>query len=317
MQRPSVAGRGALVAVVAVATALSLTACGGNTPSAAPSVEASSVKLHVVASFYPLQFIVNRIGGDRVHVSNLTPAGAEPHDLELTADDTARLQDADLVVYLSGFSSAVDDAVDSVAGDHAFDVATFADLDLSYRQIDGGRQSGTSSTDPHFWLDPVRLANVADQVAGRMAELDRDDSGLYGANASSLRADLLALDNDFTAGLAHCANRTIVTTHNAFGYLADRYGMTQVGITGLTPEDEPSPQQLARATDFVEANNVHTIYFETLISPSIADTLAAETGAKTAVLDPLEGLSSTSAGSDYLEIMRANLGNLREGQPCA
>src|SRR3954453_22500835 len=138
-----------------VATALLLVACADDSVTTS-SATAATDAFQVVASFYPLQFIVERIGGARVHVSNLTPAGAEPHDLEMTADDTARLQDADLVVYLSGFSSAVDDAVDSVAGDHAFDVATFADLDLTYRQNEDGEQTG-SSIDPHFWLDPTRL----------------------------------------------------------------------------------------------------------------------------------------------------------------
>src|SRR5215207_1909970 len=179
--------------IAIAAAALLVASCGHDTPTTSSS-PAVSPTLRVVASFYPLQFIVERIGGARVHVSNLTPSGAEPHDLEMTADDTAALQDTDLVVYLSGFSSAVDDAVDAVARDHAFDVATFADLDLTYQQIEDGEQNDSSSTDPHFWLDPTRLANVADQVAGRMAEIDPDGAGAFTANAARLREDLVALD---------------------------------------------------------------------------------------------------------------------------
>jgi zinc transport system substrate-binding protein len=281
------------------------------------STGAGGTEIEVIASFYPLQYVVERIGGDLVHVRNLTPAGAEPHDLEITADDTARMQDADLVVYLSGFSPAVDDTVDAVARGHAFDAAAFADLTLTYTPIEEGESSDEQVTDPHFWLDPTRLANVADQIAGRLAELDTTKSDTFVANAGALRRDLESLDHGYANGLANCANGSIVTSHNAFGYLADRYGLTQVGITGLTPEDEPSPQDLAAVTDFVKDHDVTTIYYETLVSPDIAETVAAETGAAVDVLDPIEGLSDTSRGADYPAIMRSNLETLRRDQHCA
>jgi zinc transport system substrate-binding protein len=271
----------------------------------------------VVASFYPLEFVVGRVGGDRVAVTNLTPAGAEPHDLELTPGDIAGLADADLVVYLAGLSPAVDEAVEAEAEDRAFEVGEFADLALTYTPIEEGvAERDERGTDPHFWLDPIRLADVADAIAGRLGEADPDGVESFSTNAASLRGELESLDGEFRAGLESCENRDVVTSHNAFGYLADRYGLVQVGITGLTPEEEPTPADLAAVIEFVREHDVRTIYYETLVSPAIAETVADETGAATAVLDPIEGLSDESAGSDYFTVMRANLASLQAGQSC-
>ena len=273
------------------------------------TIEAGTID--VVAAFYPLEFVSERVGGDAVSVANLTPVGAEPHELELSARDAGHLQDADLVVYLSGFAPALDDAIHDV-GAHAFDVADAADLD---RNVDG--EGGDGSIDPHFWLDPMRLAAVGDAVAAEFGMLSPDRAEEFASNAAELRDDLDQLDDEFRVGLGSCASTSLVTSHEAFGYLAARYGLTQVGIVGLSPDTEPSPATLAGVADFVEANDVTTIYYETLVDPSIADTVAAETGADTAVLDPLEGLSDPSSGADYLTVMRANLATLRHGQQCA
>jgi len=312
MHRPTIA----LFACVAILTPLS---CGSDAPSAGGRSGGEAGRtIDVVASFYPLQYVVERVGGAHVSVENLTPSGAEPHELELTARDTAALSDADLVVYLRGFAPSVDDGVDDVADDHSVDVADAADLSLTYTPIEEGEQNTdeANTRDPHFWLDPTRLEAVATAVADRLGTIDPADAAEFTANAAALAADLQQLDGEYRTGLATCANTVIVTSHNAFGYLAQRYGMTQMGITGLTPEDEPSPGDLAAVTDFVNAHHVTTIYYETLVSPAIADTVAAETGAKTEVLDPIEGLSDTSQGADYFAVMRANLANLRVGQDC-
>lgn len=274
-------------------------------------------RFDIQASFYPLQWIAEQVGGDLVTVSSLTPAGAEPHDLELSPQDVAAISDADLVVYLSDFQAAVDDAVAQEAQDSAFDAADHTDLDLTYTPIEEGRSSNGRSTDPHFWLDPMKLADVADGLATRLGEIDSGHASQFAANAAILRTELERLDADLRVGLADCENDDFVTSHNAFGYLARAYGLTQVGITGLTPEEEPSASSLAEVAAFVEEHDVQTIYFETLISPSIAETVAAEAGVDTAVLDPIEGLTDNSAGSDYLEVMRANLAALRAGQPCS
>lgn len=298
--------------------AIGLSGCGSGTAPAAGGGGGGGGKLPVVASFYPLQYIAERIGGDRVNVTSLTKPGAEPHDLELTPQDVAGLADTGLVVYLKGFQPAVDTAVSSQAADKAFDASTSANLDLTYTPIEAGKQvdAEAGSTDPHFWLDPVRLQAVATALAARMTQAQPAAKDVFATNLAALSSDLRALDGEFSTGLANCANKDLVTSHNAFGYLSERYGMTQVGITGLTPDGEPDTGQLAKVTDFVRANKVHTIYYETLISPAIAKTVASETGAATEVLDPIEGLNDRSQGRDYLAVMRANLANLERGQPC-
>jgi zinc transport system substrate-binding protein len=305
-------GRVALLAA-ATTTLLALAACGSGATGSG-----SDGRLRITASFYPLQYLAERIGGADVEVTSLTKPGAEPHDLELTPRDVAGLSTSSLVVYLKGFQPAVDDAVRTDGPKSVFDASPPADLSLTYTPIEGGQTQSnqTRSPDPHFWLDPVRLQAVASALATQMEQLAPKDAAAFGTNAAALHADLVALDSDLRPGLAHCQNKDLVTSHNAFGYLAQRYGLTQVGITGLTPEAEPNPRELAGVTAFVRQNQVRTIYYETLVSPSIADTVARETGARTEVLDPIEGLSSRSQGSTYLEVMRSNLRNLRQGQPC-
>jgi zinc transport system substrate-binding protein len=268
--------------------------------------------------FYPLAYVAQRVGGDAVVVSSLTNPGAEPHDLELTPGDISSVADAGAVLYVRGFQAAVDKAVDQEGRGHVFDAYDAARLTLTYTPIEGGKvQTGsTGAPDPHFWLDPTRLADVADAFAGYLARVDPARASTFTTNSQVLRRDLTALDQDFRSGLKSCMNKDLVTSHNAFGYLGQRYGLTQVAITGLDPEQEPSAGDLAQVTEYVRSHHVRTIYYETLVSPSIARTLAQETGARTAVLDPIEGLTPQSAGTDYLQVMRSNLAALRAGQPC-
>jgi zinc transport system substrate-binding protein len=286
---------------VAAALALVLAGCGGSSP--AGSGEGGPVQ--VAASFYPLQWVTAQVAGEHAEVSSLTPPGAEPHDLELGPRQVATIGEADLVVYLDGFQPAVDEAVAQEAGDSALDVTDPADL------VETG-----GTVDPHFWLDPTRLADVADAVGQRLGEVDPARAAAFTDGAAEVRAELEALDAELAEGLAGCAGSDLVTSHTAFGYLAARYDMEQVGITGLSPESEPSPKALAEVADFVADNDVRTIYSEALVSPEVARTLARETGVQTAVLDPLEGLSSESSGEDYLSVMRANLAVLQVGQAC-
>jgi zinc transport system substrate-binding protein len=309
---------------LAVVGLLALTACSGTSgdgAGAAPAGSSGSVPagpITVVTSFYPLEYLVERVGGSAVEVTNLAALGAEPHDLELTPKDVARIAEADQVVYLSGFQPAVDDAVAAQAADTSWDVAAAADLSLTYTPIEEGSTATdeAGSTDPHFWLDPTRYAQVAEALADEFSALSPPDAEDFAANAAAVTAELTALDAEWSAATGTCVSRDLVTSHNAFGYLAERYGFVQRGITGLTPEDEPSPQALAATADFVRANDVAIIYYETLVSPAIAQTVAAETGASTAVLDPIEGLSAESAGTDYFAIMRTNLATVVAGQSC-
>ncbi|GAA2240704.1 zinc ABC transporter substrate-binding protein [Promicromonospora sukumoe] len=289
----------------------------------------------VLASFYPLQYVAQQIGGDLVTVDNLTPPAAEPHDLELSPAQVREIGTADLVVYLSGFQAAVDEGVESRAPEHVVDAADAAGLVEHAGTEEEGHEGETEeehaehaeegdghdhgATDPHFWLDPSRLAAVGQAVADELAAVDPEHADEYAAGALRLGEQLDALDQEMADGLAACQGATLVTSHAAFGYLADRYALEQVGISELDPEAEPSPARLREIGDVVRANGVTTLYSETLVSPKVTETLASDLGVDTAVLDPLEGLSedASAAGDDYVSVMRANLAALEEGLVCA
>lgn len=307
---------------LAVAALLGVAGCAHRS-----SDGAADGRLTVVTSFYPLQFVAERVGGPLVHVASLTRPGAEPHDIELTPRDVARLQDADVVVYLRGFQPAVDQAVDAhTDGQHVLNVAPMAQLERvdehavlgdPHAQGEHTDHDDHGTFDPHFWLDPTRLADVARAVAEALDQADPSGHQTFAAGAAALVHDLHELDDEYQRGLATCASRDLVTSHSAFGYLAQRYGLHQVGITGLAPEAEPDPRSLAEVSAFARSHHVRTIYYETLVSPAVARTVARETGATTSVLDPLEGIDETSAGRSYLEVMRHNLDTLRRGQSCS
>jgi zinc transport system substrate-binding protein len=280
--------------------------------------------LQVLAGFYPLEWAAERVGGERISVAALTPPGGEPHDLELTPRDVASVEDADLLVYLAGFQPALDEAAEAVGGDSVWDAGSAADLlaGAEHEHEDEGAEEhehdhGDDVVDPHFWLDPVRLADVGDALAEQLTDLDPEGADTFTANAAALRADLEALDAEMRAGLANCAVDTVVTAHEAFGYLADRYGLEVVGINGLSPSQEPAPAQLAAISRLVAERGVTTVYTEALVDPAVARTVATEAGVRTAVLDPVEGLTDESPGDDYLAVMRSNLATLQEGQSCS
>ncbi|MBK9476242.1 MAG: zinc ABC transporter substrate-binding protein [Tetrasphaera sp.] len=293
---------------VAVVTAAALLALGGC--SGAPSQTPGAGRLDVVAAFYPLAYAVERVGGEHVTVASLTKPGAEPHDVELTPKDLASLTSARLVVYLTGFQPAVDDAVAATAQTPSLDVSTAAALTAAAGEPGGAK-------DPHFWLDPQRYREVVSAVADRLAELDAAHAAAYRANAAAFGTELTALDAEFTAGLRTCESRDLVTSHAAFGYLTERYDFTQRSIAGLSPDAEPDAASMTSIVAAVRAQGVRTIYSETLVDPALAETIARETGASVAVLDPIEGVTDRSAGRTYLEIMRSNLRTLVAGQRCS
>jgi zinc transport system substrate-binding protein len=294
--------RRSLMGAPLLISALVLSGCGVGQQSSG-----SAGKLAVITSFYPLQFATQQIGGEHVTVTNLTKPGAEPHDIELTPQQVGSVSKAKLVVYEKGLQGAVDSAVQSQGGDHSLDVAPAAKLDLKL---------ATGSTDPHFWLDPQRYSDVATAIAARLSSADPANRATYQKNAKTFEDRLTALSADFTTGLASCQRKDIVTSHSAFGYLARRFGMKQIAINGLSPEQEPKASAIATVSTYARANGVTTIYAETLVSPAIAQTVARESGAAMATLDPIEGLTRASAGKDYFEVMRSNLKALRLGQGC-
>ena len=278
-------------------------------------------RLDVVTAFYPLQFLSERIGGDAVTVTNITKPGAEPHDVELNPRQVSKISDAGLVVYLSGFQPAVDEAVAQEASDRAFDAASAVPLlSLTGDADDGHGEPGHRHTesahgkDPHLWLDPMRFATVTDRLAARLGQADPAHAADYTNRARTLHAELDALGSEYAQRLRTCERRELVTSHTAFAYLAQRYGLTQIGIAGIDPETEPSPRRLAKVAARAKASGTTTIFFETLVSPKVAETIAREVGARTAVLDPLEGL--TRADADYFSVMRENLAALTQGLGC-
>ena len=258
-------------------------------------------RMPVAAAFYPLEFVAERVGGEHVRVTGLTKPGVEPHDLELTPKAVGSLAHAKAVVYLAGFQAAVDQAVRTQAPDAGVDVTPSARL---------------IGKDPHFWLDPTRLADVATALADDLARRDPANAADYRANAAALVSDLDRLDADFRTGLAQCRTRELVTGHAAFGYLADRYGLHQEGVAGMSPDIEPDAATLRDLSAHVRDAGVSTVYAESLVSPALAETVAREADVQVAVLDPLEGITDASKGRDYLEVMRANLATLRAGQEC-
>ena len=340
-----------LAAACAAATALALSACS---PSASTGGKTSKDgTLTVMASFYPLKYLAEKVGGEHVTVTSLTPDGAEPHDLELSPKMVDSLASADAVVYLAGFQGAVDEAVEQHAPKTVIDVSSAAQLvaidstsnhpgeDEGTDEAQSGEaQSGEAadhdhegheheghdhehanhdhhhdmSMDPHFWLDPARMANAATLVGDKLAEADPTNAETYKANAKALNEELTSLGDDLVAKTSTCQIKTFVTAHTAFGYLADRTGLTQVGISGLDPDSSPSPARLAEISQIAKEQGVTTIFTETLIDPKVAQTLADDLGISTAVLDPIE--SQTDSSKDYAAVMKDNINALTTANNC-
>lgn len=305
-------------------------ACGDDDDAGNAGNEDAEVS--VVASFYPLAEAASRVGGDLVDVTNLTPPGVEPHDLELTPEQVDAIEDADVVLYLGqGFQPAVAEIVDGRDGT-SIDVLDGVDLDAGASEALEAEEQGEegegaesdeeheeSGLDPHFWLDPQRFIEAVGEIESALADASPDDAETFAANAEDYVAELNALDTEIEDGLANCQRDEIVTSHAAFHYLAERYGLTQLPIAGLSPEAEPSADRIAELADQIEAEGITTVFYETLVEPDVAETLAREAGVDTAVLNPIEGLSEDEqdAGDDYASVMRDNLAAIRAALDCS
>ncbi|MBT3157017.1 metal ABC transporter substrate-binding protein [Streptomyces sp. CHA1] len=326
------------IALTASAAALSLgvlSACGG-----AESGGSADGKLAVTASFYPLEFLAEQIGGDHIDVTTLTGPGVEPHDLDITPRQTGRMSEADVLLYLRGLQPAVDKAVDQAGVQNTVDAADLTTLEAhgsssgdghdhgeeeghdhaeeegeshGHAEEEGdGHDHGDSGLDPHVWLDPVKYAELADGVGEVLQKADPDHAADYRKNAEALTGKLKKLDQNYRDGLKNTDTRTFITTHAAFGYLAERYGLDQESIAGVDPESEPSPARMKELQKIAAEEKVTTVFFETLASDRTAKVLAGDTGLRTGVLDPLEGITDKSQGDDYLEVMEANLAALQK-----
>ena len=277
-------------------------------------------RVQVTAGFYPLAWVAERVGGADVDVVGLADPGVEPHDIEPTFARTVALAQADLVVVEHGLQPAIDEAVAQNAEGKVLDVTEVVHLRHTDEMADepaAGDEHGHDhgDVDPHFWLDPALLADVGDAVATELADLDPAHASSYLANAASLRADLLALDHAYATGLADCERHVIVSSHDAFGYWA-KYGIEVAPVAGLTPDAEPTPAGIARLQQLIDDQGITTVFSERLASRALTDSLARDLGLRTAVLDPVEGLTSDDSTEDYLTLMRDNLTALEEANGC-
>lgn len=298
-----------------------VTALGLGTLSACSSDSAAvgnTEKFDVVASFYPLAFLAEQIGGDHVNVTSLTEPGQEPHDLEVSAQQRAQLEESDAALYLKGLQPAVDEAVTQSGAKTKIDAATLTELEEHGSEVGGHAaehddhaHEEEGGKDPHIWLDPVKYAEVAKGVGAAFEKADPDHAADYKTNTAALVKKLDELNSRFEEGLANTESKVFITTHAAFGYLAERYGLTEEAIAGLDPESDPSAARVKDLEKMAKADGVTTVFYETLVSDKTAKTIAADANLKTDVLDPIEGITEKSKGDDYFQVMESNLKSLQ------
>jgi zinc transport system substrate-binding protein len=298
-----------------VATALAVTGCAGSAPTT--SAGGATEKINVTVAAYPLQFLTERILGEAGTVTNLTAPGAEPHDLELSAKQIADMSASAAVVYIAGFQPAVDEAIKSTPPQLAIDVTDGVPLLDATHEEEGEEGPAHGAHDPHIWLAPADMIIMAKTISTKLSTAKPALAATLAANTTKLVADLTALDSSFTSGLANCQIKQFVTSHTAFAYLANAYSLQQIGIAGLEPTEEPTAARIAEVQKLAKEHGVTTIFFETLVSDAVAKSIAGDLGLKTAVLDPIEGITSNSAGTNYLEVMASNLKALQEANKCS
>lgn len=320
-----------LLAIISMITALSIVGCGAKeTPSTPQSSDGTTAKPKLYTTIYPLEYAAKRIGGEHVEVTNLIPAGVEPHDYEPTAKDMVALSGADIFAFNgSGLELWVDKAVESLDKNKTAIVNATEGLELLEAIEDEHAHEAEGTTegkpeehadekehgehDPHVWLDPTKLKVQAEKLKNTLVQKDQAHAADYEKNFQQLTSDLDQLDKEYKEMIAQTSKKEFMVSHSAFSYLANRYGLEQVPISGLNPSDEPSPSEMKELVEHVKEHNISYVLFETLVSPKVAEVIAKEAGVQTATLNPLEGLTQddVTAGRDYLSIMRDNLGTLR------
>ncbi len=282
--------------------------------SVAAAAPAPAGRISVVASFYPLYEFARQVGGNRVTVRNLVPAGAEPHDYELTPRDVIAVNEARVLIYNgAGLEPWVQKLLPQIP-ERVVKINASNGIQLMRLGSGGGR----GQIDPHVWLDPVLAQRQVDNILAGIVQADVSDRAVYEANAAAFKAKLGALHERIQRTLAPCRKKVFITTHTTFGYFAARYALTQFAISGVTPEGEPSAAKMREILRIVRQHDIHVIYYETLVSPRVASAVAREVGARTLVLNPIEGLTGAEVrqGRDYLSVMDENVRSLAQGLDC-
>lgn len=310
----------AMTALVSAAMLSGCTRAAAPNPAAKADAMESKKMLKVMASFYPMYDFAAKIGGDKAEVITLVPSGTEPHDWEPAAADIRNLEEADLFIYSgAGMEHWVDDVLASLDNKNLISVEASKGVALrdghshSHEEEEGaGEPDEEGQYDPHVWLSPLNAEKEMENIKNAYIKADPDNRDYYEANYELYASRFAELNQKFKDTLSPLPNRDIVVSHEAFGYLCDAYGLNQVGIEGLSPDSEPSPARMAEIIDFVRANHVRVIFFEELVSPKVAETIAKETGSSVQVLNPLEGLSDEEleSGADYFSVMEENLKQL-------
>lgn len=308
-----------LLALFLLTSTVLLGACG----KGSEQVAEESQDLQVITTFYPMYEFTKEVVGDTGKVSLLIPAGTEPHDYEPSAKDMAKIMDADAFVYNSPeLETWVPTMTDSIDTDKTVVIEAAKEIDLAENEDHGetkaeaehGTDAHTHELDPHVWTDPVMAIKEVETIRDQLSEKFPTKAATFKKNAAAYIEQLNALDQEYTAALKDAVNRTFVTQHAAFGYLAKQYDLVQESIAGLSPDQEPTPSRLAELKEYVEDHQVKVIYFEENASSKVAETLANETGVELAVLNPLESLTEKqiSDGETYLIVMKENLQALQK-----
>jgi len=312
-----------LGAICFLLLAVVLPSCGGTGDQSSRGTPASSASaMHVSASFYPIQMLAERVGGDLIEVYNPVPPGTEPHDLELTPRAIERIQQSKVFLHLGrGFQPAIDRALDTIKNKQTIDKDVSAGIDLmpaSPNEEEHAEEGNDAAYDQHIWLDPILAQAMTSNIEDALSEADPQNQATYRANAEKVRSELTALDQEYKTSFKSCARKEIITSHAAFGYLTRRYGLEQLAVSGLSPETEPSPARMQEVINLAKERRAKYIFFETLADPRVAQVIAEGAGAQTLVLNPIEGLTEEQVrqSKDYFSLMRENLSNLKLALDC-
>lgn len=296
-----------MLAVTVFTTAFALTGCHTKKAAeASTQTKETSSKLKVTTSFYPMFDFASKVGGDKVEITNMTPAGTEPHDWEPSAKDIEQLEKSDVFIYNGAdMEHWTDDVLASLDNKNITVVEASQGISL----LKEGK-----NYDPHVWLNPLNAKKEMENIKEALIKADEKNKEYYEKNYKTYAKKFDTLDSEYSTTLSNVKNKNLIASHEAFGYLCEAYGLKQIGIEGLSPDSEPDAAKMKEIIHFAKKNNVKTIFFEELVSPKVSETIAKELGAEATVLDPIEGLSDEQQelGADYFSVMESNLQTLKK-----